>query len=96
VIVVTIAFRSGDPTSDRYGPGVSSHQQLSMYEVQLVATFTFTIGDTIEGPPGLSREQVEELVDANWWWLSSSTDVLLESSWDLESFEERRTTLSNG
>jgi hypothetical protein len=75
---------------------MGSDEQSALYEVQLVATFMFTIGDTIEGPPGLSREQVEELVDANWWWLSASTDVLLESSWDLESFEERRTTFSNG
>jgi hypothetical protein len=66
------------------------------YEVELTAHFTFTIQDTIEGGPGLTRDEVEDLVDNNWWWLSGSTDVLLESAWELESFEERRKPSQDG
>lgn len=62
------------------------------YKFELVAQFTVTIGDAIEGPPGLSRLQVEELIEQNWWWISGSTEVLLQSSWELESFEERPRT----
>jgi hypothetical protein len=75
---------------------VLSDQASVEYEVKLIARFTLTIGDSIEGPPGLSREQVEELVDKNWWWLSGDTDVLLESSWGLESFEERPASSLSG
>jgi hypothetical protein len=64
----------------------------SEYEVELTAQFTVTISETVEGLPGLSREQVEDLIEGNWWWVSGGTDVLLESSWELESFEERPRT----
>ena len=49
----------------------------------------FTIETDLEGPPGLSRDQLEELIDENWSWLSAETNVLLESHWELESFTER-------
>jgi hypothetical protein len=31
---------------------------------------------------------LEEAIDRNWWWISGSTDVLLESGWTLDAFEE--------
>lgn len=58
------------------------------FRVELVADFTFTVSETIEAPVGATRDQLEELIDRDWWWISGSTDVLLESSWKLESFEE--------
>jgi hypothetical protein len=73
-----------------------SEERTAIYEVALTARFTFTIDDTIKGAPGLRREQVEELVEENWWWLSGSTNVLLESCWELESFAERPRTSQNG
>ena len=62
----------------------------SSYDLELRACFEFTIETDLEGPPGLSRDQLEELIEANWSWLSAETDVLLESHWELESFTERR------
>jgi hypothetical protein len=59
------------------------------YRVELTACFVFSINTTVDGPKGLSREKLEELIDENWWWLSANTDVLLESHWELEAFEER-------
>jgi len=59
------------------------------YEVELTACFEFSIRSTLEGPRGLSRDEVEELIDANWVWVSLDTDVLLESHWQLESFREK-------
>jgi hypothetical protein len=56
--------------------------------VELVADFTFTISETIEVPASVSRQELEDHISRNWWWISGSTDVLLESSWELESFEE--------
>jgi hypothetical protein len=61
----------------------------SSYDLELRACFVFTIETELEGPPGLSRDQLEELIEANWLWLSADTDVLLESHWELESFTER-------
>lgn len=61
----------------------------SSYELNLRACFIFTIETDSEGPLGLVRDQLEELIDENWWWLSADTDVLLESHWKLESFTER-------
>jgi len=49
----------------------------------------FSINTTLEGPTALSRDEVEDMIDADWMWISANTDVLLESSWQLESFEER-------
>jgi hypothetical protein len=62
----------------------------SSYRLELRACFVFTIETDLDGPRGLSRDQLEELIDENWWWLSADTDVLLESHWELESFQERR------
>jgi hypothetical protein len=59
------------------------------YDLELRACFVFTIETVLEGPPGLSRDQLEELIEENWAWLSADTDVLLESHWELESFTER-------
>ena len=62
----------------------------SSYRLELRACFVFTMDTDLDGPPGLTRDQLEELIDENWWWLSADTDVLLESYWELESYEERR------
>jgi hypothetical protein len=60
----------------------------SSYRVELIATFEMTIDEIVEGPAGLSRTFLEDVIEQNWWWLSGSTNVLLESSWILEDFEE--------
>jgi hypothetical protein len=57
--------------------------------VVLTACFVFSIDTTLEGPKGLPREMLEELIEDNWQWVSIDTDVLLESHWELEAFEER-------
>jgi hypothetical protein len=49
----------------------------------------FSISITLEGRPGLDRDAIEDMIEADWMWISVDTDVLLESSWQLESFEER-------
>ena len=67
----------------------------SSYDLELRACFVFTIETDIEGPSGLSRDQLEELIEANWSWLSADTDVLLESHWELESFAERRSNATS-
>ena len=59
------------------------------YRVELTACFVFGINTTVHGPKGLSREKLEELIEENWQWVSINTDVLLESHWELEAFEER-------
>ncbi len=74
---------------DRYGRAVPTPENDAEYRVELIACFVFSINTTVDGPKGLSREKLEELIDENWWWLSTDTDVLLESHWELEAFEER-------
>jgi hypothetical protein len=59
------------------------------YDVELTACFEFSIRTTLTGPPGLRRDEIEEMIEADWMWISMDTDVLLESHWELESFEER-------
>jgi hypothetical protein len=49
----------------------------------------FSINTTLDGPKGLSREMLEDLIENNWQWVSIDTDVLLESHWELEAFVER-------
>lgn len=61
----------------------------SEYAIELTACFTFTISTELEGRPGLDRNAIEEMIEADWMWISADTDVLLESTWQLESFEER-------
>jgi hypothetical protein len=61
----------------------------SEYGVELTACFTFSILTTLEGRPGLDRGAIEDMIEADWMWISVDTDVLLESSWQLESFKER-------
>ena len=61
----------------------------SEYAIELTACFTFSISTELEGRSGLDRVAIEEMIEADWMWISVNTDVLLESSWQLESFEER-------
>jgi hypothetical protein len=57
-----------------------------LYRVE--ADFSFLIHENVPGERGLDPAGVEELIERNWWWISGSTDVLLESSWQLKTFEE--------
>jgi hypothetical protein len=68
---------------------VPAKETRSEYGVELTACFTFSISTTLEGPVGLSEDDIEEMIEADWLYISLDTDVLLESSWQLESFEER-------
>ena len=56
------------------------------YEVEIVGTFLHSIRSLIKGPAGLSRRQIEDLIEQEWANLSMDTQVLLESSWELVSF----------
>jgi hypothetical protein len=62
----------------------------SFYRIELTACFVVTINEVVEGPHHLTKEQLVDVIEQNWWWISGSTDVLLESSWELEEFEELR------
>jgi hypothetical protein len=68
---------------------VSTHEGRAEYVVDLTACFVFSIRSTLEGSRGLSRDELEALIEANWQWVSLDTEVLLESHWQLEAFEER-------
>jgi hypothetical protein len=68
---------------------VSTRGGRSEYEVELTACFVISINTTLTGPPGLGRDELEELIETDWMWISLDTDVLLESHWELESFEGR-------
>jgi hypothetical protein len=74
---------------DRYGRSVPAPTDEAEYRVELTACFVFSINTTLDGPKGLSREMLEELIEDNWQWVSIDTDVLLESHWALDAFEER-------
>ncbi|HET9672036.1 MAG TPA: hypothetical protein VFQ40_04225 [Actinomycetota bacterium] len=58
------------------------------YRVELTACFEVTIDEVIDAPAGLGRAALEEVIDRTWWWISGATDVLFDSSWKLEGFEE--------
>jgi hypothetical protein len=74
---------------DRYVRAVPAPEGRAEYEVELTACFVFSVRSTLDGPPALSRVEIEELIEANWLWVSLDTEVLLESHWQLESFAER-------
>jgi hypothetical protein len=67
---------------------VSAPKDDAEYRVELTACFVFGITTTLDGPKGLSREMLEDLIESNWQWVSIDTDVLLESHWQLEAFKE--------
>ena len=67
---------------------VSTGRGRTEYKVDLTACFVFSIRSTLEGSRGLSRDEIEALIEANWLWVSLDTEVLLESHWELESVEE--------
>jgi hypothetical protein len=58
------------------------------YDVEITGTFVQLINAQVFGPPGLSREAIETRIEQNWAELSAEAHVLLESSWELESFRE--------
>jgi hypothetical protein len=74
---------------DRYGRAVQTPPNDAAYRVELSACFMFSINTALNGPKGLSREMLENLIESNWQWLSIDTDVLLESHWELDAFEKR-------
>ena len=78
--------------NDRYLPAVSGGERRSEYSVELTACFQFSINTTLEGPPGLTKEELEDRIEADWQSISVETDVLLESHWELDDFEERPVT----
>jgi hypothetical protein len=71
---------------ERFEPVIAS--DLVEYDVELTGTFVQSIESRVTGPPGLSRSEIEELVDCAWAEISVDTRVLLESSWELENFVE--------
>jgi len=85
---VTIGLRSDDRGADRYVRRVPALGQ-SEYDVELSACFLFSIHTTLQSLSGLSQDDIEDLIEADWMWISLDTDVLLESSWELESLKER-------
>jgi hypothetical protein len=68
---------------------VPDREDRAEYAIELTACFEFSINTTIEGPRGLSREELEDRIEADWQSISVETDVLLESHWELDRFEER-------
>ena len=73
---------------DRYRCAVPTPKNEAEYRVELTACFVFSINTTLDGHKGLSRGKLEDLIESNWQWVSIDTDVLLESHWELENFEE--------
>ena len=64
--------------------------------VELTACFVFSIHTTLKGPAGLGKDELEEMIEADWQMISLDTDVLLESHWELESIEERELPRQSG
>ena len=58
------------------------------YDVEITGTFVQLIKGQVSGPPGLSRQDIEVLVERDWAELSAESHVLLESSWELDGFRE--------
>jgi hypothetical protein len=56
------------------------------YDVEITGTFVQLINGQVFGPPGLSQEAIERLIEDDWAQLSAEAHVLLESSWTLESY----------
>lgn len=69
---------------------MSEGEGRSEYAVELTACFQFSINTTIEGPRGLTKDELEDRIEADWQWISVDTDVLLKSHWELDAFEERQ------
>ncbi len=60
------------------------------YDVELTGTFVHWLKGVVSGPPGLTRAALETRIEESWAELSSTSGVLLESSWTLESFREEK------
>jgi hypothetical protein len=58
------------------------------YEVEITGTFVQTVRGSVSGPPGLGRRAIEERIEERWGELSAAPELLLESSWELESFHQ--------
>lgn len=58
------------------------------YEIELTGTFVKEIHSRVSGPPGLAREQIEELIEADWAMIAADKSVLVESWWEVEGFRE--------
>ena len=44
------------------------------------------IYSTVWGPPGLDRQDIEEIIERDWALISADKNILQESSWQLTSF----------
>jgi hypothetical protein len=75
---------------DRYVRAVPEQGARAEYKAELTASFVFSIHTTLEGPARLRRVEIDEMIEADWMWISLDTDVLLESHWEIESIEEHR------
>jgi hypothetical protein len=63
--------------------------QPSTYTVEIAATYTHAIETSFEALPGLTREAIESRIDEEFPHLGAQRGMLIDLSWDLESFEER-------
>ena len=94
MVSATFATRSGESQSVALRAKVIAAQSSepvrssAHYEVSLVGTFVQSIHGQVNGPPGLARPEIEELIERDWAMLSTETDVLLDSSWELKTFRE--------
>lgn len=59
------------------------------YEVELSVRYTHALFATIDSEPGLSREELESLIDQDFPHLSAYRGTPVDLDWTLESVEER-------
>jgi hypothetical protein len=70
------------------GPDVVGSPPLVEYRVDLTGTFVQGFNASLFAPPGLTRQALEEVIEGSWGEFSAGSHVLLESSWELESYVE--------
>ena len=63
-----------------------SNEGLVEYRIEVAARFNLDIYSTVWGPRGLDRQDIEEIVEREWAWISADKNILQESSWHLTSF----------
>ena len=56
------------------------------YRIEVAARFDMDIYSTVWGPPGLDRQDIEEIIERDWALISADKNILQESSWQLTSF----------
>jgi hypothetical protein len=63
--------------------------QPSRYDVDIVATYTHVFETSIVAEAGLTREGIESRIDESFPHLGAHRGMLVDLSWQLESFDER-------